>query len=60
MIIEYLFNIPGMGTLMVQALPSRDYPVLMTVMGLSAFLVLVGILISDILYALADPRITFE
>ncbi len=60
MIIEYLFNIPGMGTLMVQALPSRDYPVLMTVMGMSAFLVLLGILISDILYAVADPRITFE
>ncbi|MCC8109484.1 MAG: ABC transporter permease [Planctomycetes bacterium] len=60
MIIEYLFNIPGMGTLMLQALSSRDYPVLMTVMGLSTFLVLIGILISDILYAVVDPRITFE
>ena len=60
MIIEYLFNIPGMGTLMLQALSSRDYPVLMTVMGLSTFLVLAGILLSDILYAIADPRITFE
>ena len=60
MIIEYLFNIPGMGTLMLQALSSRDYPVLMTVMGLGTFLVLAGILLSDILYAVADPRITFE
>lgn len=60
MIIEYLFNIPGMGTLMLQALSSRDYPVLMTVMGLSTFLVLAGILLSDLLYAVADPRITFE
>lgn len=60
MIIEYLFNIPGMGTLMLQALSSRDYPVLMTVMGLSTFLVLAGILVSDILYAVVDPRITFE
>ncbi|MCC8191132.1 MAG: ABC transporter permease [Planctomycetes bacterium] len=60
MIIEYLFNIPGMGTLMLQALSSRDYPVLMTVMGLSTVLVLLGILLSDILYAVADPRITFE
>lgn len=60
MIIEYLFNIPGMGTLMLQALSSRDYPVLMTVMGLSTFLVLAGILLSDILYAVTDPRITFE
>ncbi len=60
MIIEYLFNIPGMGTLMLQALSSRDYPVLMTVMGLGTFLVLAGILLSDLLYAVADPRITFE
>lgn len=60
MIIEYLFNIPGMGTLMLQALSSRDYPVLMTVMGMGTVLVLAGILLSDILYAVADPRITFE
>ncbi len=60
MIIEYLFNIPGMGTLMLQALSSRDYPVLMTEMGLGTVLVLIGILLSDILYAVVDPRITFE
>lgn len=60
MIIEYLFNIPGMGTLMLQALSSRDYPVLMTEMGLGTFLVLAGILLSDILYAVVDPRITFD
>lgn len=59
-VIEYLFNIPGMGTLMLQALSSRDYPVLMTLMGLSTFLILAGILLSDILYAVTDPRITFE
>ncbi|MDR0362026.1 MAG: ABC transporter permease [Planctomycetota bacterium] len=60
MIIEYLFNIPGMGTLMLQALSNRDYPVLMTVMGLGTLLVLAGILLSDLLYAVVDPRITFE
>lgn len=60
MIIEYLFTIPGMGTLMLQALSSRDYPVLMTEMGLGTTLVLAGILLSDILYAVTDPRITFE
>ncbi len=60
MIIEYLFNIPGMGTLMLQALSSRDYPVLMTEVGLGTVLVLIGILLSDILYAVTDPRITFE
>ncbi|MDR1534242.1 MAG: ABC transporter permease [Planctomycetota bacterium] len=60
MIIEYLFNIPGMGTLMLQALSSRDYPVLMTEMGLGAFLVLAGMLLSDLLYAVVDPRITFD
>ncbi len=59
-IIEYLFNIPGMGTLGLQAISSRDYPVLMTEMGLATVLVLVGILLSDILYAVVDPRITYE
>ena len=58
-IVEYLFSIPGMGYLMQTALTSRDYPLLMTEFGLGAFLLLVGVLLSDILYAAVDPRITY-
>ena len=59
-IVEFLFGIPGMGSLGLEALGSRDYPVLMTIFGLSATLTLVGIFIADLLYAVVDPRITFD
>ena len=58
-LVEYLFSIPGMGNLMQVALSSRDYPLLMTQFGLGAFLLLVGVLLSDILYAVVDPRIRY-
>ncbi|MBI4570125.1 MAG: ABC transporter permease [Planctomycetes bacterium] len=59
-IIEYIFDIPGMGQLAFHSITSRDYPTLMAINMLTALLVLVGILLSDILYAVVDPRITFK
>ncbi len=59
-IIEYLFDIPGMGMLGLEALGVRDYPVLMTIFGLSSGLTLVGILLADVLYVVVDPRISFD
>ena len=59
-IIESIFSIPGMGQLSFNAVLSRDYPVIMAVTTISAMLTLFGILLSDLLYALVDPRITFE
>lgn len=59
-IIESIFSIPGMGQLAFQAVLYRDYPIIMAVSTLSAVLTLFGILLSDILYALVDPRISFE
>lgn len=59
-IVETLFSIPGMGELSFRALVARDYPVIMAVFTLSAILTLVGILLADILYAVVDPRISFE
>lgn len=58
-VLEYIFSIPGMGNLGYYAVLSRDYPVVYTVMMFSAILTLVGYLISDILYAWVDPRITY-
>lgn len=58
--IEYLFRIPGMGMLGFEAVSSRDYPVLMTIFGLSAALTLFGILLSDIAYCVVDPRISLN
>lgn len=59
-IIESIFSIPGMGQLGFEAVLSRDYPVIMADVTISALLTLVGLLISDILYAAFDPRIKLE
>lgn len=57
---EFIFRIPGMGMLGLEAINSRDYPLLMTIFGLSAFLTLTGILLSDLAYCLVDPRISLS
>ncbi len=59
-IIESIFSIPGMGQLSFEAVLSRDYPVIMAIVTISAMLTLVGLLLSDILYAALDPRIKLE
>jgi peptide/nickel transport system permease protein len=59
-IVEQIFSIPGMGRLGFESVLARDYPVIMGITTMSAFLTLAGLLLSDILYTLVDPRITFE
>ena len=59
-VIEQTFSIPGMGSLSYAALVARDYPMIMAVFTIGAMLTLVGILVSDILYSLIDPRIAFS
>ena len=56
-IFETIFSIPGMGQLFYQGAMSRDYPVVMGILVIGAFLTLIGNLVADISYALADPRI---
>ena len=59
-VIEQTFSIPGMGSLSYGALVARDYPMIMAVFTIGAVLTLIGILVSDILYSLIDPRIAFS
>lgn len=59
-IIETIFSIPGIGRLGFEAILSRDYPLIMAIATISAFLTLIGILLSDIAYVLVDPRISFD
>ncbi len=56
-IFESVFGIPGMGQLFYQSVMSRDYPVVMGILTIGAFLTLIGNLIADICYALVDPRV---
>lgn len=59
-IIETIFEIPGMGRLSWDALVGRDYAVFLALLALTASFQLVGNLISDLAYMLIDPRIDFS
>ena len=58
-IFETIFAWPGMGRLGYEAILSRDFPIILTLNFISAILTLIGTLVSDILYAVVDPRIKF-
>ncbi len=58
-ITEYIFNWPGMGSLGIQAIEGREYPVIMALNLFTSVLVMSGNLIADIMYAWADPRIRY-
>ena len=59
-IIEQIFSWPGLGLMTMSAISNRDYPVIMGVCLLSAVVVLIGNLLTDVLYALADPTIQLD
>ena len=59
-VIETLFNWPGMGQMAIAAVTQRDYPTLMGVALMGSILVLVSNLVTDITYAFVDPRIRYE
>ncbi len=59
-IVERIFGLPGMGKLTFDAVLGRDVPVLMGAITLAGALTLIGILVSDLLYAAADPRISLR
>lgn len=56
-IFETIFAIPGLGQLFFQGVMSRDYPLVMGMLVIGAFLTLIGNLLADVGYAVADPRI---
>ncbi len=60
LVTETVFTWPGMGRLFVDSLGYRDYPVLLGIMMVTAFLVILGNLLADLLYAVVDPRIRLD
>ena len=58
-IIETIFSIPGLGQLGYESVLARDYPTVMALFTVSAILTLIGILLSDLLLSVVDPRIAF-
>lgn len=59
-LIEQIFEIPGMGRLSLEAIIGRDYAVFMATLAMTSLLALLGNLLSDFCYVLIDPRITFR
>ncbi len=59
-VVEVVFNVPGMGRYMFDSILGRDYNAVMAVLLISCALTLVGMLLTDLCYALVDPRITFD
>ncbi|MGM0451770.1 MAG: ABC transporter permease subunit [Thermodesulfobacteriota bacterium] len=59
-IIEQVFEIPGMGRLSLESIVGRDYPVFMGILALTSILGLLGNIVADFCYVLIDPRINFQ
>jgi microcin C transport system permease protein len=59
-LIERVFEIPGIGLLSMDAIISRDYMLFMGILSLTAVVTLLGRIVSDFCYLLIDPRITFQ
>ena len=57
---EQIFGWPGIGSLMVISINARDYPVIMGITVLVALVVLIGNLVTDLVYSVADPRISYK
>ncbi|MDD6351326.1 MAG: ABC transporter permease [Lachnospiraceae bacterium] len=60
MVVETIFTVPGLGTYFVKAITDRNYSVIMATTIFLAILMIVANLITDIVYKLIDPRITFD
>lgn len=59
-IVEVLFDIPGTGTFLYQSIDGRDYNAVLATTLIASVLTLIGYLISDLLYAVVDPRIRLQ
>jgi microcin C transport system permease protein len=60
LLIETLFSLDGLGLLSYRSVMARDYPVVMATQYFFSILFVVGNLLSDIMYVMVDPRISFE
>ena len=59
-VVERIFSIPGMGSLILGAIFNLDRDVILANVFMIAVLNLVALLLADVLYAAADPRVTFD
>jgi peptide/nickel transport system permease protein len=58
--IEFIFSLPGLGSLMLDALNWKDFPLIQGITFVAAIVFILANLVADVLYALVDPRIRYE
>jgi peptide/nickel transport system permease protein len=59
-LIERVFAWPGMGSLAIDAIDARDYPIILATSMIAATLVVLGNLLADVMYAVIDPRVSYD
>jgi peptide/nickel transport system permease protein len=59
-VVERIFSLPGMGNLTIEAIEMRDRELFLSTTLVAGLLGLLGYLLADILYAVADPRVSYE
>jgi peptide/nickel transport system permease protein len=59
-VVEKVFALPGLGNLMLQAILARDFPVVQAVTLVFAVMVVLVNLMTDVVYSLLDPRVSFD
>ena len=59
-VIEQVFNIPGLGRILLTSISNRDYPVVQAIIVFIAFIVIFTNFLVDLLYQKMDPRITLD
>lgn len=59
-VVEVVFNLPGIGRLVVDSVMRRDYPMIQGILLLTAGMIILVNLLTDLLYALVDPRIRYD
>lgn len=60
LLVENFFGIPGLGGMTIEAITNQDFAVIRAMVYLGTILYIIGTLLTDICYALADPRVRFE
>jgi len=59
-VVETIFSVPGMGRLLVDSIKLKDREVFLSITLIAGVLTLAGYLLADILYAVVDPRVSYE
>jgi peptide/nickel transport system permease protein len=59
-IIEIVFNVPGVGRLLINSVSRRDYPIMQGIILVTALIYIVASLIVDLLYSVLDPRVKYD